>query len=226
MFVGHYGASLAIKSFAKEAPLGVLFLGAQLLDLLFFPLALAGIEQLHIVPHFTRSTHFELPYMPYTHSLLGALLWSLAGYVVAYLWFKKRVQKPAVVALGIFAVIFSHWVLDLVVHTPDMPLAGNDSIKLGFGLWNNAWATYAMEAIILLGGLWMYSRQANMIEKNRMTWFAAYLLIINIANVFGPLVTESVTVFAVMALASYLVFAAVAFWVERNRQPKTSPVHG
>ena len=64
MFVGHYAASLALKRFEKRVSLGTLFLAVQFVDLLFFPLVLAGVERLNIVENFTQSTHFELEYMP------------------------------------------------------------------------------------------------------------------------------------------------------------------
>ena len=79
MFVGHYAASLALKKFEKRASLGVLFLAVQFVDILFFPFVLLGIERVNIVENFTQSTHFELEYMPYTHSLLASLLWGWRG---------------------------------------------------------------------------------------------------------------------------------------------------
>jgi len=80
VFVGHYAASLALKKFESRASLGVLFLAVQLVDILFFPFVLLGIERVNIVEHATASTHFELVYMPYTHSLVGSALWALAAY--------------------------------------------------------------------------------------------------------------------------------------------------
>lgn len=71
MFVGHYGASLALKRVDKNASLGMLFLAVQFVDILFFPFVLLGIEHFNIVENYTASTHFELEFMPYTHSLFG-----------------------------------------------------------------------------------------------------------------------------------------------------------
>ena len=78
--MGHYAASLALKKFEKRVSLGVLFLAVQLVDILFFPLVLLGVERMNIVENFTRSTHFELEYMPFTHSLVGSLIWSGVAY--------------------------------------------------------------------------------------------------------------------------------------------------
>jgi hypothetical protein len=82
MFVGHYAAALALKKYEKRASLGVLFLAVQFVDILFFPFVLLGIERINIIENYTQSTHFELEYMPYTHSLLGSLLWALAAYFI------------------------------------------------------------------------------------------------------------------------------------------------
>ena len=43
------------------------------------------------------------------------------------------------------AAVASHWLLDLVVHVPDLPLVGNDSPKLGLGLWRHFELSVALE---------------------------------------------------------------------------------
>ncbi len=124
MFVGHYAASLALKKFEKRASLGVLFLAVQFVDILFFPLVLLGIERMNIVENFTQSTHFELEYMPFTHSLLASMLWAGAAYVL----FRWVIVKKNSVALIVALAVFSHWLFDLVVHTPDLPLWSDASV--------------------------------------------------------------------------------------------------
>ncbi len=157
MFVGHYAASLALKKYEKRASLGVLFLAVQFVDILFFPFVLLGIERVNIVENYTQSTHFELEYMPYTHSLVGSLLWAIAAYAL----FRWVIVKKKAVALVIALAVFSHWVLDLIVHTPDLPLWSDTSPKLGFGLWNNAIATYTLEAVLLVTALWLYLKSTS-----------------------------------------------------------------
>jgi hypothetical protein len=57
--------------------------------------------------------------MPYTHSLPGSIVLSLIfGGIVAVFTTTNRWATILLVA----AASFSHWVLDLVVHTPDLPL--------------------------------------------------------------------------------------------------------
>ena len=76
MFVGHYGVSFAAKKGDASVPLWVLFVAVQLLDFAWAPLVLLGVEKVRIVPGFTRTNALDLYYMPYTHSLVAAVLWS------------------------------------------------------------------------------------------------------------------------------------------------------
>lgn len=216
MFVGHYAASLALKKFETRASLGVLFLGVQLVDILFFPFVLLGIERINIIEKYTDATHFQLEYMPYTHSLVGSLFWAVAAYAL----FRWVVVKNHAVALVVGLAVFSHWLLDLLVHTPDLPLWSDASLKLGFGLWNNAIATYLLEAALLLGALWLYLKSTSAstaIGKYGMGIFIVFLLLVNIVNIFGPLQSDSKVALAVSALAAYFLFAAVAFWLDKKR---------
>src|SRR6476619_5203602 len=122
MFVGHYGVAFAAKPVGKHVPLWVWFIAVQWLDVIWSILVLMGIEKLRIVPGFTEANALDLYYMPFTHSLPGSLILSLIfGAIVATLVTNNRVQTLLFVA----AACFSHWMLDLVVHTPDLPLYDN-----------------------------------------------------------------------------------------------------
>ena len=216
MFVGHYAAALALKKFGKRASLGVLFLAVQFVDILFFPFVLLGLERMNIVENFTQSTHFELEFMPYTHSLVASLLWAGVAYAIFRWLFVKNNSVAVVVALA----VFSHWLLDLITHTPDLPLWSNTSLKLGFGLWNNAIATYVVEAALLMLALWLYLRSTlatSTVGKYGMGVFVVFLLLLNVVNIFGPMQGDSKVVLAVSALTSYFLFAAVAFWLDTKR---------
>jgi hypothetical protein len=124
------------------------------------------------------------------------------------------------VALVVALAVMSHWLLDLVVHTPDLPLLSDSSLKLGLGLWNSAVATYALEAILLSAGLWLYLRSTtatSKIGKYGMGIFVILLMLINVMNIFGPLQGDSKVALAVTALTAYLLFAAAAFWLDTKR---------
>ncbi len=216
MFVGHYAVSLVLKKFEKRISLGILFLAVQFVDILFFPFVLLGIERVNIVQNFTQSTHFELEYMPYTHSLLASVLWAGAAYAL----FRWVIVKKNSVALVVAIAVFSHWLFDLIVHTPDLPLWSDASLKLGFGLWNSAVATYVLEAALLVSALWLYLRSTSAttaVGKYGMSVFVIFLLLVNVVNIFGPLMGDSKVALAIFALTSYFLFAAVAFWLDMRR---------
>jgi hypothetical protein len=180
------------------------------------PFVLLGIERMNIVPGFTESTHFELEYVPYTHSLGGSLFWAAAAYAVFRWLFVKKQSVALVIALA----VFSHWILDLITHTPDLPLWTDDTMKLGLGLWNSAAATYALEAILLIGALWLYTRQtqaSSALGKYGMPVFVVVMLLINIVNIYGPPPAGGKVEMAISAMVAYLAFAGIAFWLDRKR---------
>lgn len=216
MFVGHYAAALALKRFEKRASLGILFLAVQFVDILFFPFVLLGIERLNIIENYTDATHFELVYMPYTHGLAMNVFWAFAAYAI----FRWVVVRKHSVAIVVSCAVFSHWLLDLIVHTPDLPLWSDESIKLGFGLWNSAIATYALEAVLLLLALWLYlgaTASTTPAGRYAMTLLVIFMLLANAVNIFGPLMDDSEAGLVVSALSSYFVFAALAFWLDKQR---------
>jgi hypothetical protein len=219
MFIGHYSAALALKSVEKKASLGWLFLAVQFVDILLFPLVLLGVERLNIIENFTASTHFELEFMPYTHGLVGSLVLALVAYIAFRIFPSKMEVDTKRIAFVIAVAVFSHWFLDLVVHTPDLPLLGDDSPKLGFGLWNNALLTFALETVLLLGGVWLYLRRTEgttTIGRYGMIVFAFTLIGAGAFSIFGP-PPESVNFLAMLSLGSYLGFGAIAFWLDKQR---------
>jgi hypothetical protein len=122
MFVGHYGVSFAASPAARSLPLWVWFVAVQWLDVVWSILVLLGIEMLRITPGFTEANPLDLYYMPYTHGLPGAMALSLLlGGIVAFFVTERRGRTLLLVA----AAAFSHWLLDLLVHTPDLPLYDN-----------------------------------------------------------------------------------------------------
>src|SRR5437667_8839113 len=82
MFVGHYGVAFAVKTERNKIPLWVLFVAVQLLDFLWAPFVLLGIEKVRFVPGITATNALDLYYMPYTHSLIGALFWSAVAFAI------------------------------------------------------------------------------------------------------------------------------------------------
>lgn len=207
MFVGHYGVSFAAKRVAPRIPLWVLFVAVQLLDVLWAPFILLGLEKARIVPGITASNPFDLYYMPYTHSLVAALLWS-AGAVLAYRLLVGTDRRAPLVLAG---AVCSHWLLDFLVHRPDLPLY-DDAAKVGLGLWNLPAMAFALEAALLFGGMWLYFEDGPL-ARLRMVGFGLAMLVIQAYVFFGP-PPRSADAAALTALASYAAFAAVVARLE------------
>ena len=220
MFVGHYGVSFAAKRVAPAVPLWALFIAVQLLDVFWAPFILLGIEKVRIVPGITASNPLDLYYMPYTHSLLAALLWSGGALVVCRLFAARAVAGAAasVVALA----VLSHWILDWLVHRPDLPLYDNTA-KVGLGLWNFPGVAFALEAGLLFGGMWLYFGTAS-VRRLHMAVFGLVMLAIQAYVFFGPPPVSDKAA-AWTALVAYAVFAAVVARLEGSH-PRVPPGRG
>jgi len=147
MYVGHFAAGLAIKAREPRAPTWALLVGVGLLDILFGPFVLAGIEHATVTP--SISPGFSLDYIDWSHSLVMSLVWSVL-FAAAFASYGRRVMM----AIGL--AVFSHFLLDLPMHPPDLALWPNSSSHLGLGLWRtfpNGWWVFELAVI---AALWAY----------------------------------------------------------------------
>jgi hypothetical protein len=214
MFAGHYSVAFAVKTERNKIPLWVLFVAVQLLDFLWAPFILLGIEKMRIVPGITATNALDLHYMPYTHSLVGALFWSAAAFVIYKIGWREIASNSAALLVG-FAV-FSHWFLDLIVHRRDLAIY-DDTLKVGFGLWNHRGLEFGLEIALLIGGSWVYlKRNGAIARKVGVIIFGLVLIMIQTWNTFGGRPPSSDRAFAIMALVFYVVLAGVAFFLERR----------
>ncbi|MCC6313756.1 MAG: permease [Thermomicrobiales bacterium] len=158
MIAGHYGLAAAVKGKEIRTPLWALMLATVWLDVLFVPLVLAGVESIAPVPGTNGGYGQVIIHADYTHSLVGALVLAIVFGAVAAIPWGRRVGT----VLG--AVVFSHWLLDLVVHRADMPLLPGDLgnfPRLGFGLWRLPAAAAIVELALVAIGAWLYLRAAS-----------------------------------------------------------------
>lgn len=212
MFVGHYGISCAAVCAQRRVPLWVWFIAVQWMDIVWAVLVLLGVEKLRIVPGFTQANALDLYYMPYTHGLPGSIVLSLVfGAIVALCTDGNRTT-----VLLVAAASFSHWVLDLLVHVPDLPLYDN-SAKVGFGLWRHIALSLPLELIVLGLGAWLYLRMTafpRALGRHLFLGFVVLLAILQVYANFGP-PPASAEAAAVTALVAYALLAFIAGWVER-----------
>src|SRR5262249_39533586 len=141
--------------------------------------------KVRIVPGITASNPLDLYYMPYTHSLVAAIVWSVA--VAALVRFFPRMSAwPAAIWVGV--AVLSHWVLDYLVHRPDLPLYDN-TMKIGLGLWNYPAVALSLEAVLLFAGMILYLRTTkpkSAIGRFGPPVFGAVMVGIQCYVFFGP----------------------------------------
>lgn len=219
MFVGHYAAAFALKGKEKNASLGLLFIATQFVDILFFPFVLAGIENLKFVEGFTAINNFNMDYYPFTHGLLGSLLWACLFYILfRFLFVKNRANKKSIALIMALGVL-SHWFADLIVHTPDLPLIIGEP-KFGFGLWNNKVLTFATEAILLILGLLYYLKRTVSISKSGKyiaIVFVLFLLTVNYLSMYVLPAEDNINSLSISALFTFFLLAALAHFVDKKR---------
>jgi hypothetical protein len=158
MTAGHFGLATVVKAQAPRVPLWALMFSTYLLDFIFIILVAAGIES--FAPIDPAHPAYGQTYIQafYSHSLVGAgLIALIAGWLASLAWGRR-----AGVVIG--AVVFSHWILDLLVHRPDLPIlpgnAGNLPL-LGFGLWQLPVASAVVELAFVIVGAYLYYRSAQ-----------------------------------------------------------------
>lgn len=208
MFVGHYSASFVGKAADKRIPLWLLFIAVQFVDVMWAIFVLLGIEKVRIVPGFTASNPLDLYYMPYTHSLVGAIGWAVLAALICQLFPGLRGGRTGlIVALA----VFSHWILDLIVHRPDLALYDN-TFKMGFGLWNYRALAFAIEIAVLVAGAAVYLPLAR--SKWRTVSFVGLLIAIQVFGTFFFPQPATDRGEALTALSFYGVLALMAWWAE------------
>ena len=215
MFIGHHAVAFAAKAAAPRVSLRTLFLATMWIDLIWPLLLLLHVEIVQIAPGNTRFTPLAFVYYPYTHSLLAVAIWSI-GFGAIY-WIVKR-DWTAAWLVGL--VVLSHWVLDFVVHRPDLPLF-LDRMKVGLGLWNFVAGTLAVELATFAVGLLLYlraTRAKDAIGRYAFWALVAFLLVLYVAAVLGP-PPPSVRTLVFMGIAAWLM-PLWAWWADRHREPR------
>lgn len=213
MFIGHFGVGFGAKKYATGISLGMLFLAAQFLDLLWPTLLLLDIEHVSISPGITKLTPLDFYDYPVSHSLMVVIGWGILFGLLFWL-----VTKKTKYAIIIVVCVISHWFLDMLMHRPDLPLMPGHSTKVGLGLWNHPLAAHLIEGLVFTAGVFIYYKTT--FPKNKFGQFGlmglvVLLIIIQITNMAGP-VPPGVTAIAVAGQLQWL-FVILAFFVDKNR---------
>jgi hypothetical protein len=145
------------------------------------------------------------------------VLWGI-GIGTFYFAIGRAPRSAVVLAL----CVPSHWLLDFIVHRPDMPLVPGGA-RYGLGLWNSLPATLAIEFALFATGIALYLTGTR--AKDRTGTYALWsllllLLLAYVGSVFGP-PPPTERAIAISALALWLTVAWAA-WADRHRQIRPS----
>jgi membrane-bound metal-dependent hydrolase YbcI (DUF457 family) len=216
MFIGHFGVALGTKKFAPRTSLGSLFFAAQFLDLVWPILLLLGLEHVRIAPGITRMSPFDFYDYPITHSLVTAAVWSA---VVGAGYFAFRRSGRAAWIMGI--AVLSHWVLDFLVHRPDLPLWPGGP-KVGLGLWNFWALEMLLEVAIFAAGAWLYFSVTHARDKigRYALWALLFFLFLGWVTSLIASAPPSERSMAWGGMSMWIV-VPWAWWADRHREAIT-----
>jgi hypothetical protein len=220
MFAGHVGAALAIGRAERRINVGAFVFAALLLDVLLWLFVLLGWESVTIPAKFAVTHQPEFVF-PYSHGLLAGIAWSALAGAAIFIWYPRLKENRLRAAALIGAAVFSHWLLDALVHMPELPLAGTGSMKVGLGLWQYMPVALAAEAFILVVGLFLFVTSTSL-SRARKSWLTILSLLILAFTVAGMTVAPpppSAMALAASSLATIIVVCALACWL--GRLPKT-----
>lgn len=220
MFIGHYAPALALKSSRVPVPLWHYFVAVQFLDYLWALFILAGIEKARVAPGFLAASPLDLYFMPYTHSLAAAAVWSVVAAAIYGAMINKKAGAAGALLVGV--AVFSHWIADLLVHAKDLALFPGSAVKLGFGLWDSVLISQSLEAALFALCAFLYFRATR--ASGGAGVLALLLLIaapaaIQVFNQVGEAPGDIKTV-AALAIVAYTLMALLAAFADRTRAPR------
>jgi hypothetical protein len=214
VFAGHVGAALGIGRAERRINVGAFVFAALLLDFVLWIFVLFGWESLAIPANFA-ATHQPEFVFPYSHSLLAGIAWSALAGAVVLVWTPRLAEGKWLASTLAAAAVFSHWLLDALVHVPGLPLAGDGSVKAGLGLWQEMTLALAVEGLILLAGLYLYLSSSSL-PRARKIWLSVLCLLILAFTVAGMTVAPpppSAIAMAASSLATIAVVTALVCWL-------------
>lgn len=212
MGVGHIAAGLALARMERRVNAALFVAAALLLDALLWLFVLAGWEHVVIPPDYA-ATHQPHYVFPWSHGLAASLVWSALAALAALGW--SRGNRRA--ALLLAAAVFSHWLLDALVHRPELPLAGPASPLLGLSLWDTMPLALAIEGALALAGLLLFLRGSGL-PRGRAAGLALLVVVALGSTISGMTIAPpppSVPIMAATSLATLVIVCALVAWLAR-----------
>jgi membrane-bound metal-dependent hydrolase YbcI (DUF457 family) len=214
VIIGHYAIAFAAKRAAPRTSLGMTAFAVQFADELWPILLLVGVEHVRIVPGLMAASPLDFAYYPWSHSLLMSTVW--AALIGGAYYAVRRDRRGAWVVAG---CVVSHWLLDVPMHRPDLPLWPGSSVRVGLGLWRSIRLTLAIEVVLFVAGLGIYLRTTR--PRDRIGRWGLWAMILVLVFIYltgaGGAPPPSERALALGALGLWL-FVPWSWWVDRHRE--------
>lgn len=222
MFAGHIGVALAAARIEPRVNVGMFAAASLLLDLLLWLFILVGWESVAIPADFPQ-THQPQFVFPYSHGLLASFVWSTLAGALVFLLPKIRAGEKSRSAILVAGVVLSHWLLDALVHRPELPVTGAASHLVGLELWNDMPVALLVEAALVLVGTLLFLPSCGLSRPKKLALAALNLLVLafTAAGMTVAPPPPSVAAMAGSSLATIILVCVLIGWLgsgARERQ--------
>jgi len=214
MGIGHVAVALGASRAAPRLNVGWLVFAALLADFLLGIFAALGMEHATVPTDYSHK-HYLLFTFPYSHGLLALLLWATVfGYLISRAFGVESRRVWLVVAL----VVLSHFLLDGIVHMAGLPLIGENSPKLGLGLWKNMPLALGLETVMAFAAIVIYWKHAegSSVSRYGMTIFVVLFAAMTWTQL-GLTTPPKSRELIVSWIVAPLILGAIAYGLDRKR---------
>jgi len=217
MFAGHLGIAFAAARVEPRINVGLLAAAALWLDLLLWSFVLLGWESVAIPADFPLTHQPEFTF-PYSHGLVAGLAWSALAGALAFALCRRPRTRRSRPALLVATVVFSHWLLDALVHRPELPVAGSASLPLGLGLWNDMPLALTIEAALVMAGMGLFLPGCGLsrTRKLALALLSGLVLAFTVAGMTVAPPPPSAAAMAAGSLGTLVVVCLLMGWLGRG----------
>jgi drug/metabolite transporter superfamily protein YnfA len=219
MFVGHLGVGLSLKKIDKRINLGWIFFTSLFPDFLLGILILLGVENIIIPVNYDQLHYFEFSF-PYSHGLIAILIWTGIVFLLARNFWPTVNGEKTKAALIFSSAIFLHFIMDLIVHIPDIPILNYNSAILGFGLWNHMTLALIFEISLVIFGLIIYLKSTKATGFGAKYGLIFLMIVLTLFNVLGQTIAPAPTDIsgpAISFVAQPIIISGIAYWLDKKR---------
>jgi hypothetical protein len=232
MFVGHIGAGLLVKRIEPRLNLGVVMFVALFADLLLWTLVILDVEHVG-VPESAGPARFFTFVFPYSHGLVANIVWSALAAAIGWYFVAPADSCRARFAWALALAVSSHFMLDLIVHIPDLPIFNRNSPKVGLGLWRHMPIALALELCLSAVALAIYLRAVKP-TRGKVFLIGGVVVVAAALTTIGPyipgepppavtLALSSLLILVVVVILGFVVEGRVKVVVEHQVRPKPEP---